>query len=417
MNTRDKIFYYFIFLWFPYGLLSTPDLTIIGYIIPEDGLGKIPITIVETLGNEFSVNIRYSRTLPDENKLPSSMVAALHNPDQVTGKIAMSTVGLWHRDGINRINMPNDCLIKIAYSMFETTKIPTMWVKILNEEFDAVVVPDKFLMKVYEECGVQIPIFILPIPMMLDPYFSHSLNRNTHSKPFIFGDASANKNPTALIKGFAKAFGNDPSIKLIMRACEIRPETREVFNRLVNRYHLTNVTLEEGDLSLDQYIDFLSSLDCYVNLSKGEGFSLIPREALAMGIPVIISDNTASSSICKSGYVRAVPSKIRTSPLGHYEWLFQEKCGSQFDCNTKDVTLALLDVYNNHEEYRNKAYLGREWVDQYNCKNEKLRGLYRTLIRPKEIVLGNANKIEQGVIMTNSSLLKEKYLQVINEER
>ena len=59
-----------------------------------------------------------------------------------------------------------------------------------------------------------------------------------------------------------------------------------------------------------KYIEFISTFDCYVNLSKGEGFSIPPRESLALGIPCIISDNTAHKTICDSGLVLPVTSKI-----------------------------------------------------------------------------------------------------------
>ena len=251
--------------------------------------------------------------------------------------------------------------------------------------------------------------------MMLDPYFAHAIHPTSPSRPFVFGDASVNKNPSALIKGFAKAFGNNPSVRLIMRACEIRPETREIVNKLIARYGLTNVRLEEGGIFLEQYIDFLASLDCYINLSRGEGFSLIPREALALGLPVIISNNTALTTICKSGFVRAVPSVIKGSPLPHYKWLFDGEWGHQFDCKTKDAALAFRDVFLHYKKYIEKARKGREWVNQYSCKNVELQKLYRTLIRPKKVILSKENEINEGVITTNSLRLKEKYDQIIEE--
>jgi hypothetical protein len=407
------IFFYCIF-----PLYSNPDLTIVGYVMVKDGLGKIPVTILETLGSDISANISHTRCCgAGEEKLPLNVIAALDNPDQSAGKIALFTDALWDVRLNNEVRVPKDSIVKLAYSMFETTRIPSKWVKILNEEFDAVIVPDQFYIGVYENCGVEIPIFVLPIPMMLDPYFAHSIRPKSPSTPFIFGDASANKNPSALVEGFAKAFGNNPSVQLVMRACWISNETREIINRLLSQYGLTNVTLEEGGASTtSQFIDRLASFDCYVNLSRGEGFSLIPREALAMGTPVIITDNTASSTICASGFVYPVKSVNRVAPLPHYNAVFGE-CGEQFDCEVKDVAAALLAVYGDYDKYIKKARKGRKWVNQYNCTNSSLRNQYQTLIKPKQVKLGNRNKIQNGIIITKSKKLYKKYKQVVDSNQ
>ena len=58
--------------------------------------------------------------------------------------------------------------IFIAYSMFESTSIPRIWVKKLNQEFDMVVVPDPYLIEVYKNSGVTVPIFFVPLGVDLD---------------------------------------------------------------------------------------------------------------------------------------------------------------------------------------------------------------------------------------------------------
>jgi glycosyltransferase involved in cell wall biosynthesis len=394
-------------------LYSTPDLTVIGFINPNDGLGKVPIAILETLGNNISANFIVTSTYDLEQGLPLSVMAALNNSDKAPGKVALLTSCIWYSGAKPAALIPPESLIKLAYSMHESTHIPKMWVKILNEEFDAVVVPDPFLIQVYQDSGVHIPIFALPIPMMLAPYFAHSPHPSHASKPFVFGDASANKNPRVLVKAFAKAFKNNPNVHLVMRAGHIHPETRDIINGIITKYALTNVTIEDGFLSLEQYINRILSFDCYVNLSKGEGFSFIPRETLSLGIPTIITNNTASKTICNSGYVRAVPSHFKVPSPYLYQVLFNEPCGEQFGCKVEDVIVALQDVYKHYELYIKKARKGRKWVRQYDCTNPILQDSYLTLVKPKQVKLGNKNSIENGAIMTNSIELYQKYEQLI----
>lgn len=391
---------------------ASPDLTIVGFFEPEDGIGKVAINILETLGPQISTNLVATDSRPtylSKDVATPSALAALINTDQEAGRVALLTDLIWDLGRKSADKVPKKSNVKLAYSMLESTQIPTMWVKILNEVFDAVVVPDKYLVKVYQDSGVAIPIFILPIPMVLSSYFSRPVHSNHRSKPFIFGDASANKNPKILIKAFAKAFGNRPDVQLYMRASKIK--NLEKIQKMVKNSGLKNVTIEQGKISLNEYLERLVTFNCYINLSQGEGFSFIPRECLALGIPVIITNNTASTTICESGFVRAVPS-LKKIPSTKYHLAFGEQCGEQFDCEVKDVVKAMRDVYKNYSEYCQKALLGREWVKQYDVNNGSLQKLYQTLIRPTYVILGDKNLITEDCLITNSISLYQKYMSI-----
>lgn len=393
---------------------SPPDLTIVGFFEPEDGIGKVAINILETLGPQISANLICSGKnfsyLSTDVATPSAF-ATLSNTNKEPGKVALLTDLIWDLERNPADQIPKNSFIKLAYSMLESTEIPKMWVTILNEKFDAVVVPDKYLVKVYQESGVVIPIFILPIPMVLSSYLSRPPHSHLLSKPFIFGDASANKNPKILIKAFAKAFRKNPDVQLYMRACQIKHLNK--IERMIKKYGLTNVTIDQGKISLNEYLARLETYNCFINLSKGEGFSFIPRECLALGIPVIITNNTASTTICESGFVRAVPS-LKKMPCTKYFVLFGERCGKQFDCEVADAVKAMQDVYKNYTTYCQKALQGREWVKQYDVNNPRLQNLYRTLIKPYNVILGDQNLITEETLITNSNNLYQKYIQLIN---
>lgn len=409
-----------LFLCFsiPFSLYSNPDLTIVGFVDPDDGIGKHPIIILEALGNEVSANFVNTLKTSSKKEVPPTTEKAIKNSDPSAGKIALLTDILGDNCRKPATFIPKDSIIKLAFSVFETTRIPHLWVETLNKEFDAVIVPDKFLSKVYHHSGVKIPIFVLPFPMMLKSYYSYPLHSKQPSNPFVFGDASANKNPAILIESFLKAFGNNPKVQLKLRASGLYPETRETIDRMISQFGSTNISYEEGKIDLHQFINCLSSYDCYVNLSKGEGFSFIPREALALGLPVIIPNNTASSTICESGYVRIVPSSKKVHPLPVYKKLFDDEyLGNQYDCEVDDVVNALRDVYSHYEEYIEKARMGRKWVDRYNCENPLMKNLYITLIKPKKVILGKKNIIQDGTIMTTSQDLFVKYQLILGSNQ
>ena len=60
-------------------------------------------------------------------------------------------------------------------SMFETTSIPESWVAKLNSYFDFVTVPDEYLVDVYKNAGVQIPIYLLPMGSFIEDWIGLKL--------------------------------------------------------------------------------------------------------------------------------------------------------------------------------------------------------------------------------------------------
>jgi len=152
---------------------------------------------------------------------------------------------------------------------------------------------------------------------------------------------------------------------------------------------MRNVELNLNCLPQPQYLDFMPSLDCYVNLAKGEGFSIPPREALDLGIPTVLTDNTALKTLCRTKYVRSVPSHIREPT---WVEIFLQYHGEWFNKTVEDVARALKEGYNNYSAYLEKTQHGRAWVKQYLLKN--LKPNYLNLVKPQKIILGHRDELK-----------------------
>ncbi len=401
-----NIFYLFLFLFLFKNL--TNDVTIVGNFLWNDGLGRIPIIMMRDLSSELEINA-ISVSKPNYEELPIVVKNILDKKNITPGKISLSFSLLWCKGFIVTDFMP-DSPIKIAVSMLQTTLIPPEWTNILNDSFDAVCVPDDFYVDVYKNSGVEIPIFVLPSAIDLTDFLNSK--QKTVDTVFTFG-MSANfwqhKNHIALIEAFHKEFNNDPTVKLVLHAkFGDNKYIDEVKQNITNKRN-ENIILNERNLSHIEYIDLLSSFNCYVLVSKGEGFSITPREALAIGIPCIISNNTAQKTLCDSGYVRSVSSLIRKP--AYYPIFFNGQCGEEFECDIFDIQKAMRDVYSNYSYYQKMAQKGKEWVAWHDFSHMKQK--YLSLIKPKKVVLGKYNKIENDCLITNSTILFDKYKKYI----
>ena len=100
------------------------------------------------------------------------------------------------------------------------------------------------------------------------------------------------KNYHVLLEAFAGEFKNNPHVRLKIHGSWQDGDMGDRVKRKIKRLGLTNVEIFEQVFTREQYIEFMYSLDCYVYLSMGEGYSLTPREAIALGIPCILSNHT-----------------------------------------------------------------------------------------------------------------------------
>ncbi len=331
---------------------------------------------------------------------------------------------LWPDNGMYALNpwlssMSNT--IKAAYSVWESTKIPDHWVEQANEYLDYLVVADDYLVDVYKDCGITIPIFVLAHGFHADEWLAHPI-KDAINKPFVFAMSaawsSARKNHGLLIEAFRTAFGDSPDVLLkfqVRSSGSAHVRARAFlesfgFEEMGKVWKLNNVEVNYRDLSEEDHHAFIRSCDCYVNIASGEGFSVTPREALSVGIPVIVTDNTAQKTICKTGYVCAVDSPVEIP--AEYNVFGLHHIGTQFNPTVEGVAQALRDVYSNYQTYLGKARQARSWIRQYTAKG--LIPLYRMLFKPTKVLLGDQNKVTSEYLMTNSVALYRKLLHVFS---
>ena len=406
----------FIVLSISLNVRGNIDVTLIGSVKYADGIGRLIIGLTDVIKDDLTIN--HVRLPKKQNynflDVDPTIEAVLKNPDPSPGNVSFLMYPLCMGSTNYSDLVPEESPIKLAYSMLESTKIPDKWTNILNEKFDAVVVPDIFYLKVYEESGVTIPIFVIPHGIYIEELLKKPTRKRNLSKPFVFGTSAsfwARKNQELVIEAFHQAFGNDDKVSLVLHGRSGHKRYEKKLHDKIAELNATNITFIKSALSDEELTALFKTFDCYVLLSKGEGFSVTPREALALGIPTIISDNTAHTTICKSGCVYGVPSTIRKK--AHYVGLRFGCCGEDFNCTVKDAAKALKEVYINYEHYQKKALMGRTWVKKYLWKNVKDNFL--ALLKPRTVVYGSVNKVENSCLMTNSRNLYTKYRQLLEK--
>jgi len=378
------------------------DVTIVGWCSGSDGIGRHFYAFAEALAGDLKVNC--ALTSPSRKEGCSPAVEKVLAEDQAAaGQVAVFVDTLWlpHDGYIGYRKTPSKSRVKIAYLVCESSSIPPEWVKILNDHFDAGAVPDDFCKEVFLRSGVRLPVFVLPLNLDLHPFLARP-PKETPNIPFVFGNTlflSDRKNQLLLAKAFLEAFGDCPDVKLRLSSKFFEPDVYASLMLFIEESKASNIELALSRLSSDAYVDFMASLDCYVSFSKGEGFAIPPREALALGIPCILTDNTAQATLCKTGFVRSVASSQEEPAWS--ETLFRYE-GNWSSPSIEDAADALKDVYGNYELYLEKARRGRDWVRGF--LPQELKGRYLSLVKPRKVVLGDRDELANDRITTTSKI-------------
>lgn len=203
-----------------------------------------------------------------------SVVAAMRR------EINPNSAAIWHEQP-KAAWMLSPFSRNIAIVPFETTRVPPSWVPRLNS-MDAVFVPCEQNVQMMRDSGVTVPLEVIHWGVgrdMLVPVI-----RTPRDDVFTFGTMGAlsiRKGTNILVKAFELAFPTEQDVQLICKTS--------------NRGYpfMTNdkrVRVQVGPVPHSELLeDFFSKVDCFVFPTLGEGFGFPPLEAMATGIPAIVT--------------------------------------------------------------------------------------------------------------------------------
>lgn len=255
--------------------------------------------------------------------------------------------------------------IKIGFTMFETDKIPSgksEWAgetgnaaDIINK-LDALFVPSEHNKKLFEESGVTVPIYV--IPLGINPHTFKFLKRPKRDVwTFLTaGVLTLRKNPGATITGFLDEFKHEPKARLIVKT------------KSGTLGHMTfpkewGVKIIDHNATQKELIDLYWQADCFLFPSRGEGFGLPVLEAMATGLPVIFADNTGMSDMANPEFNYAIPSTVKAKAERFpKEW---GDVGNWYNIDQDKFKEAMRHTFENREDARTKGSRAAKWVKRY----------------------------------------------------
>jgi len=169
----------------------------------------------------------------------------------------------------------------IGYAMAESTFVPGETIDQINRCVTLQYVPCAQNVRVFQECGVRVPIKVLHHGV--DGERFPLLERNPHEVFTFgtFGELSPRKGIDVLIRAFQNEFKPAEPVRLLMKS--VSPAAA---------YQTDDARIQfiTGFMDREGLLELLREMDVFVMPSRGEGFGLCGLEAMSTGLPLIATN-------------------------------------------------------------------------------------------------------------------------------
>jgi glycosyltransferase involved in cell wall biosynthesis len=391
-------------------------VNVVGRIDGHTGIARHTRAFLLAWKDAFETS--YIDTRPESSDLtrlpPGVAVAAPGEVDLRHANVSVFTdVTANAADDFNWTKVPVTRL-KYVFSVFDSTRVPVQWADIINNHFDALFVPSRFLVESFRASRVQKPIFHLPLALDLQPWLDAPRPGLARGEPFRFGfigSREARKNVDRLVRCFVETFGADPGVELLVHCALDFYGDRGYFSRMRARYG--NVHFTHGTLDDSAYRDLIDRIDCLVSLSMGEGYSIVPREFLAAGKPVALSNCFAHAEILAGlathgdGLGFAIEADVPV-PAWYGHIYGGRHFGVQFDTYPPSACAVMADIYDQRASLFSAGRVDarRAWAAQFD--HAALGPLYRSIVAPAMCRRSIGDALEYGGISTADANLMSR---------
>lgn len=337
------------------------EIAVIGRCAFQSGIGAMSFAACEMIARSFPVCIlptepslrdKSSITLPNGRELP-----VCHDPDRIKASFFCDV--LWNGVADYNYALAPANSLKYAWLVYDSDELPPRWTQLLNQHFDLVVATSPHLIDIARASGVETPIACLPIPIDLEPLLAQALPPRDRSR-VRFGSVAAfhpRKGVLTLVEAFLRMFAGRSDVELVLHSNLTFGDTLNEVLQLAAK--ASNIQVTHGALSEADKNRLIRSFDVFVNCSRGEGYSIGAREALAYGKSLVLSDVGGHRDLAGRPGVTLVPAEL-TVPA-RYPEIDNGVFGQQHAVRTDAVARALEQAlaYAKSDEYDQTLYARR----------------------------------------------------------
>lgn len=290
----------------------------------------------------------------------------------------------------NLSNYKSNGKTRICYFAWETSFIPPNWVYAINNFSVEAWVPCKYQVDACIRSGVTVPVVVIPhaIPVReLDwrPKTKIVLPEDRYKFYSIF-QWSSRKNPAGLIRAYYQEFDKSEPVCLVLKTYRVndsQSEKQAVRDEILKIKAETKgsdappIILIDDLIGVDGVFSIHYHCDCYVTMTRSEGFAIPVYESASMGKPVIIPNYSVFPEHFNedTAYMIDVPEEVPVGNMEHISSLYTNNMlwgnPSIESCREK-----MREVFNNRQVAAEKGEAARSYVEQ-NLNYETIGNLMK----------------------------------------
>jgi len=233
-------------------------------------------------------------------------------------------------------------------TMWETNWLPPEFSDYLNN-FETVTVPSLHNWKIFSQFHNNVHV----IPLGVDRTIWHPQPHKPNKKFKLLcgGSEWYRKGLDVVLEVFNKLQLPDAELHIkIVPPHLFAPKDLEYPNVIVHREWMT----------VEEERNLVSSADAFISISRGEGFGLMPLQAISAGIPTILSDAHGHKE-----FSDLATHRIPTAPVPTAKGVWQNM-GDWDEPDPQATAEAIKDIYNNRDKYRKQAERTAPQTEAFN---------------------------------------------------
>lgn len=281
-------------------------------------------------------------------------------------------------------------------AVVETNRCNPAWIENCNK-MDEIVVPSKFAKNVLKRSGI---VFkkINVIPEWFNEYISNepvelaaldlqtSFNFLTIAMLTDSAPELDRKNLVNTIKGFCENFKDNKDVGLVIKTCMgrgssfDRKRTIRYFSSLMkslNKKDFPKIYLVHGNMSHEEIAALYHhpKINCYLSLTRGEGYGLPLVDAAAAGLPIIATNYSGHLEFLKEDSFLPVGYDQIEVPKEKIDNRIFVEGVRWVEPRMQEYFTKMNEVYNNCEAYRDKSIMYKDYILK-NYSSNAIKNLY-----------------------------------------
>jgi len=243
---------------------------------------------------------------------------------------------------------------RIGYTMVENTRIGEKWKNWCND-MSMIMVPSNYLIDVFKESGVKKPI--ISVRQGMDSSKFPYIMRRPQRK-FVFGTIGYQddrKNWKDLVTAFCSEFNKNEPVELWIK------NTNGYWN--ITHFSDERIKIINTMYTFEEIQKLYAYFDCFVFPSHAEGSGLPPREAMATGLPVILTNWSGLTEIAD----KSISYPLTPIAIDYPDVRGIEQPGFQARIDVSELMYWMRYVYEHYDEATEKGKRASEFVHkEYN---------------------------------------------------